>query len=179
MSLLSLTELGCFSGVLFGSYLCSHCFLTNALWGEMRCEMGKWGRWEKTLPGWRRKGRKTAVEGEDDKSGMKIKYQTMWHLGTMGTILEGWGEDVGSNECFLEKISGNLAISWFPVSVLCSQAAALACHLGLWRAVSWGCVPWPIAVGASCFRCVSAVSSQPGTTLVQTKVDRDEHGKGW
>lgn len=127
MSLLSLTELGCFSGVLFGSYLCSHCFLTNALWGEMRCEMGKWGRWEKTLPGWRRKGRKTAVEGEDDKSGMKIKYQTMWHLGTMGTILERWGEDVGSSECFLEKISGNLGIFLGFLSLYCAPTGSSPC----------------------------------------------------
>lgn len=33
--------------------------------------------------------RKTAAEGEDDKSGMKIKCRMTLHLWSMGTILRG------------------------------------------------------------------------------------------
>lgn len=35
------------------------------------------------------KKRKTAAEGEDDKSGMKIKCRMTLHLWSMGTILRG------------------------------------------------------------------------------------------
>lgn len=56
----------------------------------------------------------------------------MWNLGTGGTILEGQGEDVGSSECFLEKISGNLGIFLGFLSLFCAPRQQ-PLH------VVWGC----------------------------------------
>lgn len=39
------------------------------------------------------------------------------------------------------------------------------------------CTKTHITLGASCFRCASDVSSQPGTTFVQTKVVTDDKVK--